>query len=45
MVNISPEIISSYVNLEMLTAYENESKQDKCSITKEQLMEMYNKIS
>lgn len=43
--NISPEIISSYVNLEMLTAYENKSKQDKCSITKEQLMEMYNKIS
>lgn len=43
--NISPEIISSYVNLEMLPAYENESKQDKCSITKEQLMEMYNKIS
>lgn len=43
--NISPKIISSYVNLEMLTAYENESKQDKCSITKEQLLEMYNKIS
>ena len=43
--NISPEIISSYINLEMLTVYENATKQDKCSITKEQLMELYNKIS
>lgn len=43
--NIDPEIISSYVNLEMLSVYDNASKQDKCSITKEQLLEMYSNIS
>lgn len=42
--NISPYIISSCVNLEMLTCKQNESKQDKCSISKEMLLESYDKF-
>ena len=43
--NIDPNIISSHINLEMLSVYENASKQGKCSITKEQLFDMYSNIS
>ena len=39
--NIPPYIIGSYVNLEILTALENCTKQEKCSITKEKLFNEY----
>lgn len=42
--NIPIEIISSYVNLEILPLKENLSKQDRCSITKEMLYEAFNNI-
>lgn len=41
--HIDLEIIASLPNLQMLTSTENESKQSKCSITKEELLEAYNK--
>lgn len=39
---VPPEIIGSLVNLEMLSTSENASKNWRCSISKEQLMESYN---
>lgn len=40
--NVHIEVISSPYNLEMLTVSENTSKQDRCSITLDELMEKYN---
>jgi hypothetical protein len=37
--NLSPHIISALENLEILTEYQNCSKQSKCSITLEELIE------
>ncbi len=42
--NINPEIIGSIVNLEYIPASLNCSKQEKCSIQKEELIEMFNKL-
>lgn len=42
---ISPDIIGSYVNLEIITKKENCSKQEKCSISKEELLKLFNEIS
>ena len=39
--NIPPYIIGSYYNLEILNGIENMRKQDRCSITKEELFEKY----
>jgi len=39
--NILPSIIGSFVNLEIIKANKNCSKQDKCSITKEELFNEY----
>ena len=39
--NINSKIIGSYVNLEIISAYDNCSKQEKCSITKEELLNEY----
>jgi hypothetical protein len=41
--NISPEIIGSYINLQMLTESDNCSKCYKCSISKEELLSEYNR--
>jgi hypothetical protein len=41
--NIDPVIIGNIINLEMITEVENSSKQDKCSITKENLLSLYHK--
>ena len=41
---ISPEIIGSYINLEIIEAKLNCSKQDKCNITKEEPMSSFEKI-
>lgn len=41
--NIDPEIMSHYVNLQMLTGLNNNKKNDKCSITKEELINNYEK--
>lgn len=40
--NVPVEVIASIPNLEMLTVSENATKQDKCSITLNELMEKYN---
>jgi len=40
---ILPIIIGSYINLEILTASENASKNYRCSITKEELFDEYNR--
>lgn len=40
---IPPEVISCKGNLELLTFEENDSKHCKCSITKEELYELYEK--
>ena len=42
--HIDSEIISSLPNLELLSSHDNESKGCKCSITKEELLEAYNKV-
>lgn len=42
--NIPPEIIGSIVNLEILPARLNNSKKEKCSITKKQLLQQYEKF-
>lgn len=39
--NIPPEIIGNIINLEMLDHKKNITKNSKCSITKEQLLELY----
>jgi len=39
--DIPPEIIGSIVNLEILPARLNNSKKEKCSITKKQLFQQY----
>lgn len=39
--NIEPEIISSVYNLQMLTSQENNTKNHRCDISKEQLLEIY----
>lgn len=41
--NIEPEIIAHYTNLQMLTNIINIKKNDKCSITKEELLDKYEK--
>lgn len=41
---ISPEIIGSVVNLEILPAKFNSSKKENCSITKQQLLHQYKKF-
>jgi len=41
--NIDPKIIGSKHNIEIITESDNCSKQDKCSITKEELFNEYNK--
>jgi hypothetical protein len=43
--NISPEIIGSIVNLEIMILTENCSKYNKCSITKKQLINEYNNFN
>ena len=43
--NIDPKIISSYVNLEIIPTYANTSKQESCSISKEELLEAYKNIN
>jgi len=40
---INPVILGSYVNLELIKAYDNITKRDDCSITKEDLFNEYNK--
>lgn len=40
--NVEPKIIGSIINLEYIPVSLNCSKQEKCSITKEKLMELYN---
>lgn len=42
--DISPEIIGSIINLEILPARLNNSKKEKCSITKQQLLHQYKKF-
>jgi len=41
---ISPEIIGSIVNLEILSFSKNSSKQEKCSISLQTLLNNYNKF-
>jgi hypothetical protein len=40
--NISAEIIGNIVNLTMITAHDNCTKNKKCSITLQELLEKYN---
>ena len=42
--NILPKIIASPVNLQMLCAFDNQSKNDRSDITKEELFDKYNKF-
>ncbi len=42
--NVPPEIIASPINLQMLTAFENDSKHDRSDMTKEMLYDLYNQF-
>jgi len=42
--NIEPRIIGSFVNLEVIPFEENSKKKRKCSITKEELIKLYENI-
>ena len=41
--DIESEIISNIINLEMITQYENGTKNKKCSLTKEELFDRYDR--